>query len=817
MQDPTDYRVWHAPLRLYLTMAQEGRKDWEAGKECVARFSDTDWWEWPAGSRPHFWRWPGEYQKQIRDGVEPWLIGKTPSWRVPQRHERDPHTRAAMQRKLMKVRRLGYIQPGKVKSLTSYFSVPKGDIDIRMVYDGTKSGLNDAMWAPWFSLPTIEAHLRFVSHESFLGDIDVGDMFHNFMLSEEIQSYAGIDLTPFFWEEALEKETHTLWERWVRSAMGLRSSPYNTIQGMLFAEEVIRGDPGDSGNIFHWDSIRLNLPGSTDYDSTKPWVSKVRSGDGKIACDFLGYVDDLRSSGNSWAEARLASRRIASTLNWLGVQEAARKRRDPRQDPGPWAGSVIKIAEDGSVLVTVSQERWNKTREILKWIQAEMEESDTIDFKQLERSRGFLIYIARTFPMLTPYLKGIHLSLDSWRPWRRQDGWKMTISEIRAALEEKDEDLQITAVPGGKPPLRVKAVPRMRDDVRALLQLTSSATPPRRLIRPVKRATMAYAFADASGSGFGGSFLVGDEIRYISGQWIEEVSSQSSNFRELSNLINSLEVLLADETLKHAEVFMFTDNSTSEAAFFKGTSKSPLLFDLVLRLHDLQIKHEVVLHVVHVSGRRMIAQGTDGLSRGQTGEGVFRKGEFLDFVPLHLNAVERQPDGLEEWVNYWFGQGEKIHWLSPEGWFLEGQQLNRCVWVPPPAGADAALEQLAKANHKRPHNMHVVLIPRLMTALWRKLLSKICDLTFTVPVGSDVWNDSQCEPLVVGLCLPLSRHYPWKLKGTVLLDGVERVLRALPAADPGWGRSVLRQFLQRTRALEGLSASVVREVLQGAG
>lgn len=64
-----------------------------------------------------------------------------------------------------------------MKSLTSFFSVPKGDNDIRMVYDGTKSGLNNCMWAPQFSLPTIEAHLMFVGRQTYIGGIDIGDIF----------------------------------------------------------------------------------------------------------------------------------------------------------------------------------------------------------------------------------------------------------------------------------------------------------------------------------------------------------------------------------------------------------------------------------------------------------------------------------------------------------------------------------------------------------------------------------------------------------------------------------------------------------------
>ncbi len=103
---------------------------------------------------------------------------------MPQRVESDPELRKAMRAKLEKVKNLRCIQPGTMTSLTSYFSVPKGDSDLRMVYDGTKSGLNDSMWAPWFALP-------FVGPESFLGDIDIGDMFHNFVLHEKVQSLAG--------------------------------------------------------------------------------------------------------------------------------------------------------------------------------------------------------------------------------------------------------------------------------------------------------------------------------------------------------------------------------------------------------------------------------------------------------------------------------------------------------------------------------------------------------------------------------------------------------------------------------------------------
>jgi hypothetical protein len=73
-----------------------------------------------------------------------------------------------------------YIEQGFVESLTSYFAVPKGETDIRVVYDATKSGLNDALWTPSFFLPTVESILRNAGMESYFADIDLGEMFLNY-------------------------------------------------------------------------------------------------------------------------------------------------------------------------------------------------------------------------------------------------------------------------------------------------------------------------------------------------------------------------------------------------------------------------------------------------------------------------------------------------------------------------------------------------------------------------------------------------------------------------------------------------------------
>jgi hypothetical protein len=85
-----------------------------------------------------------------------------------------------------------------VKSLTAIFGAAKGDFDIHMVYDGTFSGLNRALWAPWFSFPNINTILRIVETGTFMGDVDIGEMLLNFFLDPNLRKFAGVDLTKFF-------------------------------------------------------------------------------------------------------------------------------------------------------------------------------------------------------------------------------------------------------------------------------------------------------------------------------------------------------------------------------------------------------------------------------------------------------------------------------------------------------------------------------------------------------------------------------------------------------------------------------------------
>jgi hypothetical protein len=183
----------------------------------------------------------------------------------------------------------------------------------------------------------------------------------------------------------------------------------------------------------------------------------------------------------------------------------------------------------------------------------------------LESVRGSLVYLQRTYPAITPYVKGFHLTIDSWRHDRDSEGWRITGKQPPA------EPLT--------PPAFVQPVPRLRDDLQALTALFGLPVPPLRYVRSTLIREARYGFADASGSGFGCSFSEGRDISYSHGVWTEIDSLHSSNYRELSNLVDSLEAGVQNGQFRFSEVFLFIDNSTSESVFWKGHSPSRKLND----------------------------------------------------------------------------------------------------------------------------------------------------------------------------------------------------------------------------------------------
>jgi len=128
--------------------------------------------------------------------------------------------------------------------------------------------------------------------------------------------------------------------------MGLRNSPYRSLQWQVRLKLEVYGDRRALSNTFHWDHVELNLPGSCGYRADLPWVMKIRA-DGFLAAEIFVYVDDGRVVAHSLDLAWRAARAYAAHCAKLGVQDASRKQMLPSRTPGPWAGMVTHT--DGDV------------------------------------------------------------------------------------------------------------------------------------------------------------------------------------------------------------------------------------------------------------------------------------------------------------------------------------------------------------------------------------------------------------------------------------------------------------------------------------
>ena len=198
------------------------------------------------------------------------------------------------------------------------------------------------------------------------------------------------------------------------------------------------------------------------------------------------------------------------------------------------------------------------------------------------------------------FLRGCILFLAQHLPGRDESGWKVPekvwlvylesrLEKGTIARQELDDTMNPPAYEDIPIPVKVKAVPRLRMDVRALNEFFLSTKVPKVLVRALSVFLMLYGFADASGKGFGSTISEAHGIRYRIGLWEKDAEDETSNWKEFENAVESLEKEAENGGLEGSIVFLCTDNSTVESALYKGNSTSPKLFDLVIRLRKLEM------------------------------------------------------------------------------------------------------------------------------------------------------------------------------------------------------------------------------------
>ena len=638
--------------------------DIDTGAQVLRSFSASSFFEWSAGSTLIFWRWHPDSIASARDGFPAQIYSPLPRHLRPaSRPKQEVYDKVYSKFKRFLERfHLTPCHPSAVKSFIDYFGVKKGDTDIRVVYNGTSCGLNGCIFASNFWLPNAPSMSRILGYNYSSVDIDLGEMFHNFPMLRFLHQYAGVDLTPFLLDlmrdfPDLKKfvASKRLTAQFNRDFMGFRPSPEWSCRFYYLAEEFARGNELEDSNPLYWDKVVINVLGNSDFNPAFPNLMKLDSRNNRIAGDIRAYVDDLRTVGYNLEQAWAIARRIASHLQYLGIQDAPRKRR---KDNGPWAGTMFNATAD-EIQKTVAQPKWDKGRgyiqELNQAIQEKGEALVEFNFKRSEVMRGYFCHLAMTFDILFPYLKGFHLTLCNHLPKRDENGWKMR--DPQWATYCQDHDIPLEDVASDIPnPVKVKPVPRFFECLKALPLFFEQPNPPIVIDRSKNVRMLIYGYADAAKIGSGASLKSSpvlphitplktnsEGIKYRIGTWGKDADDTSSNFKEFENLVTTLDDEESSGSLDHSIVIMATDNSTVESALYKGNSSSEKLFDLIIHFRTLELRTGSRFIVTYVPGERMKAQGTDGLSRGHMREGV-SLGECMEqFCPWGKTALEREP------------------------------------------------------------------------------------------------------------------------------------------------------------------------------
>jgi hypothetical protein len=157
-------------------------------------------------------------------------------------------------------------------------------------------------------------------------------------------------------------------------------------------------------------------------------------------------------------------------------------------------------------------------------------------------------------------------------------------------------------------------------------------------------------------------------VDYKSGAWNLEWREKYSNCHKAENLTDRLECLVADGLLCNHKVFLITNKSAFEGAYYKGHSLLRELLDIAFQVHKAQHNGGFILHVIHIFGRRMKVSGVGGLSQGDLTKGMMAGqthscSSHSTQRPMNAQAAE-----------YWCGSGVggkpgRVHTL---GDFFEG-------------------------------------------------------------------------------------------------------------------------------------------------
>ncbi|MGL4352310.1 MAG: hypothetical protein ACRCT2_17460 [Plesiomonas shigelloides] len=289
-----------------------------------------------------------------------------------------------------------------------------------------------------------------------------------------------------------------------------------------------------------------------------------------------------------------------------------------------------------------------------------------------------------------------------------------------------------------------------------------------RHVRTFRSGTLVPNWGDGSGTGTGGTLGVPDgPLQMWMGTWTGFVFSYSSNWKELSTLALTLSHLRdlqesGRSNVRGCTVFYFTDNSTTYWWAQNRSARHERNQDLLERIGMLELELDVTLHVVHVPGVVMIAQGTDGLSRGiwmspyhsLPSQEDYTSSVFLPqpFDPLLIQSIVdchqlAGPWSYQHWDTCWHS-AQVLHKFS--------------IWAPPPELTRQLLCYVLSVWVESPcDSSSLFLLPRVMSRAWHGLSRCLRELVTIYPHETPIRLSNPLPiPVVIVYIAPHKRVLP---------------------------------------------------------
>ena len=130
---------------------------------------------------------------------------------------------------------------------------------------------------------------------------------------------------------------------------------------------------------------------------------------------------------------------------------------------------------------------------------------------------------------------------------------------------------------------------------------------------------------------------------------------------------------------------------------------------MILKLLKMELDRYLIIHIIWISGKRMTAQGTNGISRVDLSSGVMGGeggGKFLKYLRLNKTVLERQK-GLKENLLLWVAEEWQV--VTTEYLFNEvfTSPTTGWIWYPLPVLTKVAVKQLCLVQYFYPYSKHI--------------------------------------------------------------------------------------------------------------